>query len=66
MDELKNAIELYNIDVICITETHFNSEHLDAEISIKGYHHYRRDRDFKIDLPFFDDECSKGGGPLYM
>ena len=45
----KNSVNLYNIDIICITETKLNFTHLDAEIMIPNFVHYRGDRNFKID-----------------
>ena len=45
LDELKHCISIYkNIDIICITETHFNKNILDSEISIDGYRFFRKDK----------------------
>ena len=56
-----------NIDIICITETHFNRNILDSEISINGYRFFRKDRNFDIhDVGKGDlkDEISGGGGSI--
>ena len=38
------------IDIVCVKETQFDLEILDAEIQIEGYTIFRKDRDFLIDL----------------
>ncbi len=48
MDELKHAIALYESDIVCVNETHFYKEILDAEIEIPGFKLFRKDRDFVI------------------
>ena len=64
MDELRTAVDLYKADVICVSETHFDCEILDAEVAIKGYTHYRADRNFKICTVVSGDDLSKGGGSI--
>ena len=68
LDELKHCISIYkNIDIICITETHFNKNILDSEISIDGYRFFRKDRNFDIHNMGKDDfkeEISGGGGSI--
>ena len=68
LDELKHCISIYkNIDIICITETHFNKNILDSEISINGYRFFRKDRNFDIHDVGIDnlkDEISGGGGSI--
>ena len=68
LDELKHCISMYNnIDIICITETHFNRNILDSEISINGYRFIKKDRNFDIhDVGKGDlkDEISGGGGSI--
>ena len=66
MDELKHAIALYESDIVCINETHFYKDVLDAEIQIPGFKLFRRDRDFVVKC---DDNAndrtksvSSGGG----
>ena len=48
LDELKNSIDLYEPDIICIAETHFDKSIEDAEVSIQGFNHFRGDRNFKV------------------
>jgi len=63
IDELKCILSVYkSIHVICITETHFNSDILDAEIFIEGFSMFRKDRDFKIDNS--TSNISGGGGSI--
>ena len=65
---MKHCISIYkNIDIICITETHFNKDILDSEISIDGYRFFRKDRNFDIhDLgeDNVEDVISGGGGSI--
>ena len=65
---MKHCISIYkNIDIICITETHFNKNILDSEISINGYRFFRKDRNFDIHDVGIDnlkDEISGGGGSI--
>ena len=37
MDELKQHINDYQVDILCITETHFSQDILDAEIQLDGF-----------------------------
>ena len=48
LDELKNSIDLYEPDIICIAETRFDKSIEDAEVSIQGFNHFRGDRNFKV------------------
>ena len=65
---MKHCLSIYkNIDIICITETHFNKNILDSEISINGYRFFRKDRNFDIHDVGIDnlkDEISGGGGSI--
>ena len=61
MDELKHAIALYESDIICINETHFCKDVLDAEIHIPGFKLFRRDRDFIIKS---DDNANDRAKPV--
>ena len=54
---------LYNLDILCITESKLDSSHIDAEISIPNFVHYRGDRDFKIKVEN-SIEISDGGGSI--
>jgi hypothetical protein len=63
LDELKFILSVYeSIDIICVTETHFCREILDAEIAIEGYCMFRKDRNFKLDNS--NSEISGGGGSI--
>ena len=68
LQELKQSIALYGSDIVCITETHFSREVLDAEISIQGYIAFRNDRHFTIhntdDNSPNTDSISNGGGSI--
>ena len=72
IDELKLILSTSNdIDIICITETHLNSDILDAEIYIDGFSLYRNDRNFDIDPSDINpsdtdpsDATSGGGGSI--
>ena len=50
------------MDIICVTETHLNSNILDSELSIDGFKFYRKDRDF--DIHNSNNEISGGGGSI--
>ena len=65
LSELKTCLEIYNINIACTTETHFNAEVLDAEISITGFKFYRKDRDFSVHKSEnTDSSTSSGGGSI--
>ena len=72
LDELKTCVSTYNIDVICVTETHLKDTILDAEIEIAGYKFHRKDRNFDINVGdivdyeeyFGDGKSSSGGGSI--
>lgn len=44
MNELRVAVLVYKLDIICITETMLNENIFDAEISLSGYTLFRSDR----------------------
>ena len=44
LHELKIAIELYNVNVVCITETHLTHQILDCEILLENFRVFRQDR----------------------
>ena len=53
------------VDLVCITETHFSEEILDAEINLTGFTAFRGDRNFKLDRTRCKaDEFSGGGGSV--
>ena len=54
------------IDIICITETHLNSDILDAEIDIDGFSFKRKDRNFNIKSDKLDDYSDGGGSIIYF
>lgn len=63
---MKCILTVYkNINVICITETHFNKDILDAELFIDGFSIFRKDRDFKIDSSI-NDISGGGGSVIYV
>ena len=76
-DELRISVNnIYDPDIICIVETHLNSNIDNNEISMENYNIFRQDRDFKIkqvtqDALFSTDgegssdiSVSGGGGSL--
>ena len=63
-DELKVCLSTYDIDIICITETHFSHDIDDAELQIDGYAFYRGDRDFNLYNSGIDNSVSDGGGSI--
>ena len=63
IDELKLLLSTNsNIDIVCVTETHFSHDILDAEIQIDGFNIYRHDRDFSLDTS--KHAISHGGGSI--
>ena len=67
LDELKIILSKSpDIDIICISETHLNSDILDSELNINGYEFFRKDRDFDIELESANDptDVSGGGGSI--
>ena len=44
LHELQLAVELYNVKIICITESHFSIEINDAEIQLNNFNLFRCDR----------------------
>ena len=48
LDELKNCVNIYNPDIICIVESKLHSDILDCEIAIPNFSCFRNDRAFKI------------------
>ena len=64
IDELKCFLSCdgKKVDIICVTETHFSKDILDAEVHIDGYTLFRHDRDFKVNESSHD--VSHGGGSI--
>ena len=60
--EFKLILKKHCIDIVCITETHFTSEFIEAEISIPGYTAFRGDRAFKLDRTKSNTVDVSGGG----
>lgn len=44
VESLQLLAQAEDLDVICVVESWLNAEILDAEISLRGYQCYRRDR----------------------
>ena len=44
LQELRVAAEMYNANILCVTETHLNSDIVNAEINLKGFQIFRKDR----------------------
>ena len=65
MDELKQYLNASAIDIVCITETHFHKDILEAEVTLPGFIPFRKDRSFKISNEQSSD-ISEGGAQLYM
>ena len=64
MTELRMTLYSKNIDIACITETHFDSGIYDSEVEIHGYSCYRQDRNFKLDRSKNSNLVSSGGGSI--
>ena len=60
--ELKHAVAIYQSDIVCINETHFNKEITDPEVSLPGFKLFRQDRDFSICEKAKENSVSNGGG----
>ena len=64
LSELCLIIEAKNIDIICITETHYHDELDLAEIEIPGYNIFTGNRNFKLDQSTNTGKVSEGGGSV--
>ena len=65
LPELKVILDEKDVDIVCVTESHYHDELLEAEITLPGYNAFRGDRNFKLDrLNRNADECSDGGGSV--
>ena len=63
MYEIRTCLCVYeDINVLCITETHFKKSVLDAEIEIEGYKFFRKDRNFNVKN---NDIATKNSGVDY-
>ena len=56
MNELRNCICLYNVDIVCDNETHL----IIVQSQMQRFVIYRQDRDFKID-GCNEDNVASGG-----
>ncbi len=65
LTELKVCLDDKNVDIACVTETHFTPSLFEAEVIMPGYSIFRHDRDFLLDRskPNSND-CSLGGGSV--
>ena len=67
LPELRVLIETKNIDIICVTETHFHKDIEEAEIEIPGFNKFLANRNFKLDRSSKLVETSdKGGSIIYV
>lgn len=66
LNELKNCIDMYELDIICICDTHLHSGILDAEIQIPGFNVYRQDRNFNIHNANSTIPSERGGSVIYV
>ena len=66
LGELRKCINLYDLDVICIVETHLNDGILDAEIALPNFTSFRCDRSFKIGGDHVNDPSGFGGAVIYV
>ena len=53
LGEIKCIVNSSDIDIICITETHFSTEYLHAELAIPNYRIFRNDRDAVVAVHVF-------------
>ena len=66
LNELRDCIDLYELDIICICETHLHSGILEAEIQIPGFNVYRQDRNFNIHNDNSTIPSDQGGYVIYV
>lgn len=66
MDELKQYLNASAIDIVCITETHFHKDILEAEVTLPGFIPFRKDRSFKISNEQSSDISEGGGSIIYV
>ena len=66
--ELKTCVSLYNVNIVCVNETHLDGSILDAEIQMSGFKMFRHDRDFSIESCTNRDHdvCPGGGSIIYV
>ena len=67
LSELRIFIDSNNIDIVCVTETHFHDELEEAEIEIPGFK-FVGNRNFKLDRTSSKlvETSSKGGSIIYI
>ena len=66
MDELKQYLNESAVDIVCITETHFHKDIVEAEIALPGFIPFRKDRNFKISDEQSVDVSEGGGSIIYV
>ena len=65
--ELRVFMEMNKVDIVCITETHFNDKLEEAEMEIPGYNKFVSHRNFKLDKTIKSVSTSdKGGSIIYI
>ena len=65
LPELKVILDEKDVDIVCVTESHYHDELLEAEITLPDYNAFRGDRNFKLDRSNRNaDECCDGGGSV--
>ena len=64
INELRLTILSKDIDIACVTETHFSSNLYEGETEIIGYNCFRQDRNFKLNCSKGKDAVSCGGGSV--
>ena len=65
LDELKVAIDVYNIDIVCVVETWLHKDINNAEVHIPGFNIFRQDRNFNVhDNSEYPSE--RGGSIIYI
>ena len=57
---------MYNVDIVCITETHISKDINDAELEIEGYSYYRGDRNFNLHSNNGNNVSDGGGSIIYF
>ena len=68
LSELRLLVEAKNIDIICVTESHFSDELQPAEIDIPGFNVFLGNRNFKLDRTKSNSGniSEKGGSVIYI
>ena len=66
--EQKTCVSLYNVNIVCVNETHLDGSILNAEIQMSGFKMFRHDRVFSIESCTYRDHdvCPGGGSIIYV